>query len=106
MSTSTWATQSSSAGAAAIRLIDPSDLAAEVDVSDVDIAKVRVGQAASLFVQSLPETNFSGKVIYIAPAATVNGNVRTYMVRIAIDDQSNLLAGMRVRTTITPDKAP
>ncbi|NNJ09226.1 HlyD family efflux transporter periplasmic adaptor subunit [Chloroflexales bacterium ZM16-3] len=93
---------SSSAGAAAIRLIDLSDLTAEVDVSDVDIAGVQVGQHATLLVQSLPNVTFSGKVIYIAPAATVNGNVRTYTVRISIDDQSGLLSGMRVRATITP----
>ncbi|MBX0326666.1 efflux RND transporter periplasmic adaptor subunit [Oscillochloris sp. ZM17-4] len=93
---------SSSAGAAAIRLIDLSELTAEVDVSDVDIAGVQVGQAASMIVQSLPNVTFSGKVISIAPAATVSGNVRTYTVRISIDDQSGLLAGMRVRATIAP----
>ncbi|MEI7771677.1 MAG: efflux RND transporter periplasmic adaptor subunit [Chloroflexales bacterium] len=96
---------SSSAGAAAIRLIDVSALTAEVDVSDVDIAGVQVGQAASLFVQSLPAVTFSGKVAYIAPAATVNGNVRTYKVRIAIDDQGKLLSGMRVRATLSPEPA-
>jgi HlyD family secretion protein len=93
---------SSSAGAAAIRLIDASALTAEVDVSDVDIAGVRVGQPASMFVQSLPQATFTGKVIYIAPAATVNGNVRSYMVRIGIADQTGLLSGMRVRATLTP----
>jgi HlyD family secretion protein len=91
---------SSSAGTAAIRLIDASALSAEVDISDVDIAGVKVGQKATLLVQSLPNTAFSGKVAYIAPAATVTGNVRSYKVRITIDDQAGLLAGMRVRATL------
>ncbi len=95
---------SSSAGAAAMRLIDISKLTAEVEVSDVDIAGVRIDQPAQLFVQSLPTTTFTGKVAYIAPAATVTGNVRSYTVRIAIDDQSNLLSGMRVRVTLEPAK--
>lgn len=91
---------SSSAGAAAIRLIDASQLSAEVNVSDVDIAKVSVGQSVRLTIQSLPDKTFIGKVSYIAPAATVTGNVRSYTVRISIDDQSGLLAGMRARASI------
>ncbi len=91
---------SSSAGAAAIRLLDPSTLSAEVNVSDVDIAAVSVDQPVRLAVESLPTTSFTGKVVSIAPAATVNGNVRTYLVRIAIDDYVGLRSGMRVRATI------
>ncbi|NTW03397.1 MAG: efflux RND transporter periplasmic adaptor subunit, partial [Oscillochloris sp.] len=73
---------------------------AEVDVSDVDIASVAVGQPVQLRVESLPATEFSGKVAYIAPTATVSSNVRSYLVRVSIDDQAGLLAGMRVRATI------
>lgn len=94
---------SSSAGSAAIRLIDTSSLSAEIDISDVDIAGVRVGQRVELIVQSLPTTVFTGKVSYIAPAATVTGNVRSYSVRVTIDQQEGLLAGMRVRATILPE---
>lgn len=91
---------SSGAGGAAIRLLDQSTLSAEVAVSDVDIAKVAVGQAVKLTVQSLPNARLSGRVVYIAPAAMVSGSVRSYTVRVTIDDQAGLLAGMRVRATI------
>lgn len=91
---------SSSSSSAAIRLLDVSMLYAEVDVSDVDIASVAVGQPVQLRVESLPATEFSGKVAYIAPTATVSSNVRSYLVRVSIDDQAGLLAGMRVRATI------
>ncbi|NTU80206.1 MAG: hypothetical protein HGA45_12495 [Chloroflexales bacterium] len=51
-------------------------------------------------VDSLPKASFSGKVTFIAPAAKVSGSVRSYLVRVRIDDQAGLLAGMRVRATI------
>lgn len=91
---------SSSAGASAIRLLDISRLTAEINVSDVDIARIKIGQQASIVIQSLPDTPFTGRVEYIAPAATVSGNVRSYLVRLAIDNQTGLLTGMRVRAYI------
>lgn len=90
----------SSVGGPAIQIVDMSKLKVDANISDIDIAKVQVGQKVEVYVDALPEKVFTGKVTYIAPTATVTGNIRTYVVRIELDDQSNLRDGMSVRVEI------
>jgi HlyD family secretion protein len=86
----------------AIKVVDVSQLRLEVQLSDVDIGRVQVGQPAKIFVDSVPDQVFTGKVSYIAPTATAVGTLRTYLVRIALDNQKGLRAGMSARVDITP----
>jgi HlyD family secretion protein len=83
-----------------MRLVDVSRLRVEVQISDTDIARVAFGQQAIVLVDALPEKTFRGKVSFIAPAATGTGTVRTYKVRIDLDNQDGLRAGMSVRVEI------
>ncbi len=86
----------------AIKVVDVSELRLEVQLSDVDIGRVQVGQPAKIFVDSVPAQVFTGKISYIAPTATAIGTLRTYLVRIALDNQKGLRAGMSARVDITP----
>ncbi|MFL5801510.1 MAG: HlyD family secretion protein [Roseiflexaceae bacterium] len=86
----------------AIKVVDVSELRLEVQLSDVDIGRVQVGQSAKIFVDSVPDQVFTGKISYIAPTATAVGTLRTYLVRIALDNQHGLRAGMSARVDITP----
>ncbi len=92
----------STGGEPALRMVDISELRVEVDISDVDIAQVKVGQEARIFVDAFPGEVFSGEVSYIAPSATVSGSVRTYEVRIALDDADKLRDGMSTRVELQP----
>jgi HlyD family secretion protein len=92
---------SSTSGQVPIRVIDISTLHVDADVSDVDIGRISVGQAAQLTADVGTNKVYTGKVSYIAPSATASGNVRTYQVRIALDDQAGLRPGMRVRVMFT-----
>ncbi len=89
--------------ASAIRIVDVSKLRAEVQISDTDIAKVQIGQTAQVRVDALPDKEYSGKVSYIAPAANVSGNIRTYLVRVDLDTQEGLRAGMSARVAINAE---
>ena len=84
----------------AIRVVDMSTLRAEVQISDVDIGHVSVGQKAELHVDGLPDKVFTGKVSYIAPTATIVGTLRSYLVRVDLDDQQGLRAGMSTRVDL------
>jgi HlyD family secretion protein len=84
----------------AIRLVDVSTLRLEVQISDVDIGRVSEGQKADIHVDSVPDKVYTGKVTYIAPTATAVGTLRTYLIRIAIDDQTGLRAGMSARVDL------
>lgn len=87
----------------AIQIVDVSELRVEVNVSDTDVARVREGMPATITVDGLPGSTFTGTVTYIAPTATNVGNVRTFAVRITLDQQESLRAGMSARVTILVD---
>lgn len=86
-------------GQPAIRVLDMSALRVEVQVSDADVVRVRVGQAVKVQVAAL-DTEYTGTISYVAPEATASGVNRTYLVRVALDDDDGLRAGMPVTVDI------
>jgi HlyD family secretion protein len=92
---------STTVGAPAIKVVDISALHLDAQISDIDIGQVTVGQAAEVRADARPETVYRGKVSYIAPTATTTGAIRTYLVRVTLDDQAGLLAGMSARVDLT-----
>ena len=71
------------------------------DLSERDIARVKIGQTASVYVEALDMT-LTGKVIRISPIAeTVGGDV-VYPVTIELDEQAEgLLWGMSAEVEIS-----
>jgi HlyD family secretion protein len=55
-------------------------------VDESDIAKVYMGQAARIKVQSFPNRTFAGRVTKIAPLGVEKDNVTTFEVQISIDN--------------------
>jgi HlyD family secretion protein len=92
---------STTVGAPAIKMVDISALHLDAQISDIDIGKVTVGQAAEVRADARPDTVYKGKVSYIAPTATTSGSIRSYLVRVTLDDQTGLLAGMSARVDLT-----
>jgi HlyD family secretion protein len=91
---------SAPAGVVPIYMLDVSTLHVDVDINDVDIGRVKLGQPVTLDADSISGMRYTGKVTFIASSATVVGNARTYVVRIALDKQNGLRPGMRVRASI------
>jgi RND family efflux transporter MFP subunit len=70
------------------------------DLSERDIAKVKIGAPVNISVEALNE-NVSGKVIGISPIASSVGGDVVFKVTIAFDRQPvNLLWGMTAEVTI------
>lgn len=88
----------------AVQIVDTSELRIEVNVSDTDVARVRIGQSARITIDGIPGRTFSGSVTFIAPTASVVGNIRTFPVRVTLDQQDELRAGMSARVTIEVDR--
>lgn len=87
-------------GQPAVQVVDVSELRVTVAIADTDVARVREGQRADVFVDALAGAPFSGIVTYIAPTATVAGTIRTFEVRITLEEQEGLRAGMSARVSI------
>jgi len=72
-----------------------------IDLSESDIAKVKIGSPVEITIEALNES-FNGKVIAISPIAdTVGGDV-VFKVTVAFDEQpKNLLWGMTAEVNIS-----
>lgn len=71
-----------------IRMINLNRMKAKIQVSDVDISKVSIGQKALIKVDSSTE-EFTGKITYISPEADMMSG--TFNVEIAVKNRDNIL---------------
>ncbi len=88
------------AGRPVLRVVDTTNLRVEVQISDADIAKVSTNQRVTVSVDALAGQQFEGTVTFVAPIANIVGNVRSYTIHIALDDVTNLRAGMSARVNL------
>jgi HlyD family secretion protein len=74
----------------------------EAGIDEIDIGKVRVGQAAMVVAEAYPQLQFTGKIIRIAPEARVEQNVTLFDVVIEVENpQAKLKSGMNATVDIT-----
>ena len=67
-------------------LIDPASFVVDVEVDEVDISRVQVGQEAYLYLDALPDIELLAQVEEIALSPTPSQGVVTYRVRIRVTD--------------------
>jgi RND family efflux transporter MFP subunit len=73
------------AKAAVVTIADMSSLQVEVDVSESNIEKVKVGEPCEIQLDALPESRFRGKVHMIVP--TADRTKATVLVKVAFVDR-------------------
>ena len=77
-----------------------------VNVDELDISKVKVGQEATIAVSALDDKEFTGKVTEVAKeASSENSSVAKFAVTVKINKPAGLLVGMTAEATITTDTA-
>ena len=69
-----------------LRLVDTSRLFAEVNVDEVDIAGVQVGQKVNITVDAYLDKIFPGKVVSISPEATAISGLVVIEVKIELEE--------------------
>lgn len=102
-------------GTTIIRLEDRSRMRVKLDVNEIDVAKMRVGMAASVEVDALPNQQYKGIVRKIAPssksagdaaAAAAANQVVKYEVEIELTGATDeLRSGMTAKCRITVQDA-
>ena len=85
------------AGTTAANIADVTDLELNVNVAEVDIEQVQVGQPVAITVDALPGQSFAGTVSQVAPASDPESGVVNYPVTIQLTDQN--LGGVRAGMT-------
>jgi HlyD family secretion protein len=92
-------------GTSAVTVANLKDLEFTVNVAEVDITKVQVGQKAKVAVDALPDAEFTGTVVRIAATSSSTSGVVNYPVTIqlAVEELVGVRPGMTAVATILTD---
>jgi multidrug efflux pump subunit AcrA (membrane-fusion protein) len=71
--------------------MDQGQIQAKVNLSEVDVPKVTIGQQATLTMDAFPGKTFTGRVLTIDTTGVVNSGVTTYPVTIGLDTAINTI---------------
>ncbi len=85
-----------------LRLADLTELRAEVDVSEADLANVHLGQKAEVVPDAYPQLKFAADVVKLYPQVNRQKGTLKVEVKIAQPDE-HLLPDMSVRVTFLAD---
>lgn len=95
---------SASSGTAAAVIVGQQRLA-QISLNEVDVAKIKIGNKATLKFDAISGLNISGLVADIDAIGTVNQGVVTYNVKIAFDSQDDRVKpGMSVSAAIITEE--
>ncbi|MBI3385292.1 efflux RND transporter periplasmic adaptor subunit [Candidatus Gottesmanbacteria bacterium] len=72
-----------------------------VNLTEIDVPKVKIGQKATVTIDSLPDKIFTGKVVTVDRIGTISNNVTSYPATIQLDSTSfDILPNMAVSASI------
>jgi HlyD family secretion protein len=93
------------AGQPTFVLVDMSVLHIDITVDEIDVAKVRTGQAVSVTLDALPGVELQGTVERVASTSSLVNGVVSYSVRVVITrTDAPLRVGMTANASIVLDK--
>jgi HlyD family secretion protein len=72
-------------GTVMFTVADLKSLIIRVNLNEVDIAKVRVGQPVRVTLDAYPQKIFTGKVRFVAPAAKVVDKIKVFEIEVKLD---------------------
>ena len=94
--------EQSSLGRLAFTMADPQDLELTINVAEVDMLGLAIGQQSEVTIDALPGVSFQGIVERIAPTSDPNSTIVAYPVTIQLinDDLTGVLPGMTAVASI------
>lgn len=106
LTTAVSSASGSSSASTSIQVTDLSSLQVSVNMAEVDVSKIKLGQEVALTLDALSGVNLSGKVSQIAYVGTTTSGVVNYPVIISLPNatQSGVKVGMTANVAITVDQ--
>ena len=93
------------AGTQAFRIDDLSNLVIDVQVVEVDINHVQIGQPATITFDAIPNKTYNGKVLSIDLAGTSASSSVNFTVTVQLTDaDAQVKPGMSANVTVTTNK--
>lgn len=82
-------------------ITDYDHLAVTVQVDELDVPSVKLGQKATVTLDALEDQTFTGKVIDIGKEGTSSNGVSLFDVQVGLDKSEGVLVGMSAEVSIT-----
>ena len=86
-------------------IYDLSYLTVTLNIDELDISSLQVGQQVTITADALEGKSFTGSVTNVSIKGTTTGGVTSYPVTVRIDEGEGLLPGMNVDCTIVTSSA-
>lgn len=103
--TVTSGVSSFNAGTVLFTVADLKSLIIRVNLNEVDIAKVHVGQPVRITLDAYPQKVFTGKVSFVSPSADLVEKIKVFKIEIALDELSEAYkTGMSANVEILGEK--
>ncbi|MEX0880199.1 MAG: efflux RND transporter periplasmic adaptor subunit [Thermoanaerobaculia bacterium] len=103
--TVTSGVSSFNAGTVIFTVADLDSLIIRVNLNEVDIAKVHVGQSVRITLDAYPQKVFTGKVSFVSPSAELIEKIKVFKVEIGLDELSDAYrTGMSANVEILGEK--
>ena len=83
---------------------DMSKMIFYIDVDELDIAKVQIGQMVDVTADALPGQTFVGEITQIASEGTSENGVTTYQAKVTINAPGDLKPGMNTNAEIVVER--
>lgn len=83
---------------------DNSELHIVMDVDEMDIEKLKLGDRLRIKIDSLPNTNYEGEVEYISSIGEKKQNATYYEVHVSFKPDNNIKIGMSTTVYIEDNK--
>ena len=96
-------------GTVIMTISDLSEIEAEVEVDETDVANLKSGQESKISIDAYPDTNFKGKVTEIGNTGQISGygtqeQVTNFLVKVLLlDEVKGIKPGMSASVDITTD---
>jgi RND family efflux transporter MFP subunit len=103
--TVTSGVSSFNAGTVLFTVADLKSLIIRVNLNEVDIAKVHVGQPARITLDAYPQKVFTGKVTFVSPAAELVEKIKVFKIEVTPSELSeSYKTGMSANVEILGEK--
>lgn len=86
------------------RVADYGAMQITISVDELDVAKAKVGQKASITLDALPGKTYTGTVSKINPEGNFKNDIATFDVTVLVDKPDGLMAGMNATVNITVEE--
>lgn len=103
--TVTSGVSSFNAGTVLFTVADLKSLIIRVNLNEVDIAKVHVGQPVRVTLDAYPQKIFTGKVTFVAPSADLVEKIKVFKIEVTLDELGEAFrTGMSANVEILGEK--